>query len=579
MRENTVTLPIPEAPPGFLKSKVSLIREVALELGQANDPDEVMRIAISRGREVLGFSRLSVWLFDGGFHALRGTFGVDEHGSVVDERQSRVFDHVSVGPQREAWSKAPHYFVETNSPLRDSAGGIIGHGIHFTAPLYQAGQPRGYLSADDLLECPSLNQETGELMCLFAEFIAASYFSKIAEKQAYDAIEAQEQSEAAKREFLGMLSHEVRTPLNAILGYSQLLSMQENSEEQRSLAKTIESSGDHLLQMLNSMIDYSNLADRDLRARYTSCDPVQLAESVSCDLAPEAKRKKLNLDFIHLGDFSGSVLADAQGLKKILFNLIENAIKFTTKGGVKITAQTQPTPNRTLALQFTIEDTGCGIPLAEQSTVFEPFRQIDSSLTRKHGGVGMGLAVVERLVSGIRGKIHLESKENHGSTFTLNFEFDYDSAAPQVARTTIGSRASPSKPHEKCNILVVEDNPDDYLLVEQFIKGLGYPCPTWAKGGESAKGFIARHPYDFVLMDLQMPTIDGLQLTRLVRSGDCGVINKDVPIIGMTSNDEAYARERAIATGMDEYLSKPFKIKNLESVIQRVLEGQSPLPI
>ncbi|MBD5781152.1 response regulator [Pelagicoccus sp. NFK12] len=559
---------LPPAPNDFLQRAIPKVRQIAKLLSSLEDPDDVLRYAVEQGRHTLNFSRLSVWFFDGGFHALKGTFGVDPDGNVVDERHNKVFDHGTVGPQRQAWETEPYYFHKTDSPLRDSEGGIIARGVHFTAPLYRGGELTGYLSVDDLIESPSINAKTGPLLCLYAEVLAGQYYTKLAEQTARHATKAAERADDIKREFLGMLGHEVRTPLNAILGFAQLLCLNETSQEQRNLALTIEQSGDHLLSMLSSMMDYANLADRDLSGRYQPCDPIEIARETVDSFTQIARSKNLHITFRHLGDFEGTVMADPIGLRQILSNLVQNAIKFTDSGSVRVIAQSQPKPNGSVAIQYTVEDTGCGIAVDQRHSVFEPFKQIDSSLTRAHGGIGMGLAIVNRLVSGMRGQIQFESETLIGTSFKVDFQFDYASDAPDVHSSKIGTRSQLNKEPSKLKILIAEDNANNRLLLEHFLRQLGYPSPTQANDGETARTLIERTPYDFVLLDLQMPEVDGLTLTRMIRNGQCGSINRDVPIIGLTAHNIQYDRDRAISAGMDHYLTKPFKIEHLRDAIE-----------
>ncbi len=563
--------PAPELPTAsidFLQKAIPKIRKIAALLNKASDPDEVFRIAVVEGRQTLGLSRLSVWLFDDGFHALKGTFGVNKEGEVVDERNNRVFDKGSVGPQREAWEKSPYYFAKTDSPLRDSEGGIIARGAHFTVPLYQGGEVKGYLSVDDLISSPAINTKTGPMLIVFAEVIAAEYFTKVAERNAAIAKAASERAEDIKREFLGMLGHEVRTPLNAILGFAQLLCLNETSPQQKNLAQTIEQSGDHLLNLLSSMMDYANLADRDLSKRYVPCNPIEIARDTVDSFTQIARSKNLHITFEHLGDFEGSVLSDSVSLRQILSNLVQNAIKFTDSGTISVVVQSQPKPNQKVAIQYSVEDTGCGIASDQQAGIFEPFKQVDSSLTRAHGGIGMGLAIVKRLVSGMQGQIQFESESLIGTTFKVDFQFDYASNAPSVQRSSIGTRSPISKDPSKFNILIAEDNPNNRMLLEHFLMQLGYPAPVEAHDGEAARNLIEEHPFDFVLLDLEMPKLDGITLTRLIRGGECGSINKDVPIVGLTAHNIRYDRERAISAGMDHYLTKPFKFQQLRDAIE-----------
>lgn len=561
------------APASWLEDALVKLQRVSNELNRAASPDEVMRLAVTVGRESLGFQRLGIWLFEPSLHSLTGTYGVNEKGEIVDERRFRIFDRGSVAPQLEAWSRPPYYFLRADDNLRDSEGGTIARGVHFTVPLLHDGQTKGLVSVDDLIDGPAVNDKTGLLLTLFSNCVASHYFLKVAERQTRVAVAASERADAIKREFLGMLSHEVRTPLNAILGFAQLLCMDSEDPEQAQLAKTIEESGDHLLELLSSMMDYANLADEDLRQRFAPCSPIEIARETVDSFTEIAKRKGLSVHFAHKGDFSGLALADPIGLRQVLSNLVQNAVKFTDSGSIRVLAQSQPKPDGAVAFLISVEDTGCGIGEQDRALIFQPFKQIDSSLTRVHGGIGMGLAIVERLVTAMGGHVTCDSQPGKGTRFLIDFVFDYASKAPAIIAHGIGTRFPSAKDRSQLKLLIAEDNEHNRLVLLSFLKRLGYSEPEQALDGESARLLIAQRPYDLLILDLEMPKLDGLALTRMVREGHCGPINADVPIVGATAHNFKYDRDRSIAAGMNNYLSKPFRAEELDLTISQLVKA------
>lgn len=564
--------PLPKATEGWLEGCIAELRGLTAAMSGADSPDEVMRRAISGAREAFGFNRISAWLFEEGRRSLTGTFGVNADGELVDERHCRVFDHGSIAPQIEAWTHPPYYFVDVNDALRDSEGGVVAKGVHMTAPLMHQGECMGYVSIDDLLESAAMNDKSGALLGLFADAVAAQYFLKVAESRALSAEAASERADALKREFLGVLSHEVRTPLNAILGFAQLLCMESDSPNQVQLAKTIEDSGDHLLNLLTGMMEYANLAHEDLRRRFSPCDPVRIAQETVDSFAEFAGKRNLKIAFRHAGDFDGFVQADPVGLRQVFANLVQNAIKFTAEGTITVSVQTQSKSQEAIQFYISVEDTGCGIDEEHLKSIFKPFKQIDSSLTRDHGGIGMGLAIVERLVWAMGGRIACRSDVGKGSCFSIDFVFARSQEAPRAVAPVIDIRPAAAKARSRFKILVAEDDENNRNLLLSLLSRLGYPEPDCAVNGEEAARLIAQRPYDMLLFDLQMPKVDGLSLTRMVREGRCGPINCDSPIVGLTAHNNQYDRDRCISAGMNDYLVKPFKAGDLEAAMGQLIE-------
>lgn len=567
---------LPPAPPGWLEVQTAKIRQISLALGQAETPDDVFRISIATSRSLLGFNRIGAWLFEPGRRSLKGTFGVSPTGEPTDERHLRIFDHGSIAPQMVEWTRPPHYYLRAANPLRDSEGGIISTGAHITAPLFHQGNVIGFFAADDLLESAAINDQSGHLLGMLADYVSVHYHHKLAEERAKAAQAASERSDAIKREFLGMLSHEVRTPLNAILGFAQLLTLESNSVNQVQLARTIEQSGDHLLNLLNSMMEYAHLAGEDLRDRFVPSHPVQVARQTIESFSELAAAKKIQLQFRHEGDYLGPVHADPIGLRQVLGNLIQNAIKFTRQGHVSLVVQTQPKPQDAVEFFFTVEDTGCGIAPEHLATIFKPFEQIDSSMTRSHGGIGMGLAIVERLVLAMGGHVTCASEKGKGSRFAIDFTFNCATDTPSVPQHLIGTRAPSTNDRSKIKFLVAEDDETNRSLLLSVLTNLGFPQPDFAHDGDVATTLISQRPYDVLILDLQMPGFDGLTLTRMVREGLCGPVNRDAPIIGVTAHANQYDRERCTSAGMNAFIEKPFKLPHLHATILQLISSPHP---
>lgn len=562
------------APAGWLERSLIELQGLWEELSAARNSDEVFRLAVAYGRERLGFRRLSVWRFSGGFHCLRGTYGVNELDEIVDERDIRIFDQGSVTPYRDAWSKPPYYYLNTKDPLRDSDGRVIGEGVHFIAPVNLGDPLGGFLSIDDLLESEGVNGKTGALVGVFANIIGSAYQVRKANEKMAKAIDDKEKANAKKQEFLGMLSHEVRTPLNAILGFSQIICEESRSPEQANLAKTIEESGDHLLNLLTGMMEYAQLGNEDLKERFKACDAVRLLRDTVDVHVETAKRKGIGLSFEHAGDLEGEVLADSTGLRQILTNLLQNAIKFTREGEIRVVLQTQPKPSGKVALQLSVEDTGVGIPEHEIESIFEPFHQVDTTMTRGHGGIGMGLAIVERLARAMGGDMSCQSQVGAGSRFVVHFDFEYAGAAPLVTRHEIGTRSAAGKDRSHLKLLLAEDSATNRALLLRMLERAGFPRPEVASDGNEARQLLCQRPFDLFLADLHMPGVDGVTLTRLVREGKCGTINADVPIVALTAYHFEFDRHRAIAAGVDRYLVKPCKMETLEEAIEELVRSE-----
>jgi signal transduction histidine kinase/ActR/RegA family two-component response regulator len=373
-----------------------------------------------------------------------------------------------------------------------------------------------------------------------------------------EAVVQMEDALRAKGEFLAVVSHEIRTPLNGMLGMAQLMMMTTLSEEQRGYAQTIQNSGEMLLALINDILDYSKMESGKLSLDQRPVSVREVVRDVVQMLDAQAQAKRLSLKT----DIADTVLpwlkGDAMRLKQVLINLVGNAVKFTLRGGVKIVVRMQQQDG--LWLQCQVRDTGIGIPADRIGKLFQAFSQVDSSVTRRYAGTGLGLVICKRLVEGMGGTIAVESERAQGSTFT--FRIPVEPAPPPADAAAKASEAA--GPVRQFRVLVVEDNQVNQALALGMLNKLGVPADL-ARDGEEACNMVRHGAYDVVLMDMQMPRMDGVTATQAIR-GMQGI--RQPHIVAVTANAMDMDRQACLNAGMNDFLSKPFKVSELQQKLE-----------
>lgn len=427
------------------------------------------------------------------------------------------------------------------------------------------------------------NDEIGELAQAFNDMSAKLASSMEKEKMLLEAeASARLVAEVAnqhKNEFLSNISHELRTPLNAVIGMSEVLLRSDLRQAQQENVQAIKKAGKELLYLIDGVLDFSRLETGTFTLHPEPFDLYELLISLKRHYSEKAESKGLVVTNIEPVAVPRFIVGDVARLRQVLSNFMDNAIKFTNQGDVTIRVRPQGiTSNeqgQRIRLRFEVADTGCGIPLDKQADMFQSFTQMDRSSTRKVGGLGVGLALCRQIVDLMGGAIGMKSEPGVGSTFFVDLEFPVVPEKNQPQQATAvrqgTARQKKSKDVGPLRVMIAEDNPVNQKLLRLMLEQNGHTVLV-TNNGQEAVAALEEEDVDLILMDIQMPVMNGFEATAAIRKKEAAT-RTHIPIIAVTAHAMPGYREECIKAGMDNYLSKPFRMQELHEIINETMNG------
>ncbi len=451
-----------------------------------------------------------------------------------------------------------------STPIFSTAGEVLGtFALYFDQPMYPS---------TDKIQLVEIISRTAGMVIERERNMAAK---RLAREQLIRARNDAEAANIAKSDFLANISHEIRTPMNVVMGVADILLRHEGlTETQAELMGTLQNSATSLLELIDDLLDLPRIEAQTITLQPVPFDLDQLLEEVSAMMKIRADQKGLAFTATSHGEHRGKLIGDPARLRQIVLNLCGNALKFTREGGVSIHLSTAPSDNPALVnVSLVVTDTGIGIEADQVKTIFQKFTQADSSITRKFGGTGLGLSITKQLVEVMDGTITGDSTPGEGSTFTVTVPLRVDLAhelkpqAPTPAPAGVATPEVAAPPHR---ILLVEDFEPNAIIAGRYLRIFGYAYDVAANGLEAIER-VKTGQYTAILMDVQMPELNGFEATRRIRAYERGAGRDRTPIIAMTARAMAGDRERCLDAGMDDYLPKPFNAEELKEKLRALI--------
>lgn len=498
------------------------------------------------------------------------------------DKKTDTFSFPFFRDKKDQFSKVPAkgtisgYVVRTRKPLLlkgkdfnklEEAGEIEMVGtvskVWIGVPLKRNKEIIGVISLQNYEDENSFNREDLKVLQIIANQASMAIVHIRAQEEIRIAKEKAEENVRFKEQFLSTMSHEIRTPLNAVIGMSQLLMRSNPREDQKTYIDALQISGESLLRLINDILDYSKLESGKMVTEKIPFDPRQLILSLQQVFVFRTKEKGLELKTIIDPGVPDQVMGDPTRLTQVLTNFVGNAMKFTEKGSITLGLELKKETAKYAFIRFYVSDTGIGIPADKLDKIFESFSQVEASTTRKFGGTGLGLAISKRLIELFNAKIDVESKPGKGSTFSFTLQMEkveVKSGKPKEKETSGADFLRNKK------VLIVEDNALNRMLAEKFMKSWGMKVDAVENGAEALEK-IKKKNYDIVVMDLQMPVMDGYEAAKQIRLLPEKEKSK-VPIVALTASALLDVKSQVFEYGMNDVLMKPFQPEMLMKILE-----------
>lgn len=512
---------------------------------------------------IIDTTNFYIALYDPKKDSLSLPFFVDEKDNFTSIPAGKTLTYYVIKTQKPLLATKEKYKELVDLGEVENYGSI--QKIWLGVPLKVEGEVTGVLAVQSYTDENAFDQTDQKMLEFIADQISILINRKNNEVNLKEALKRATESDRLKSTFLATMSHELRTPLNAIIGFSEFLNQKSPPEDVEKFGKIINSSGYHLLSIVNDLFDITLIESGETKTRMEEVPLKNMFNDVHSIIVDKQLRSgKSNIELrleIPPDEIDLIIITDLNKLRQILTNLLKNALKFTVEGHIKYGYKLGKEQNNTV-LQFYVKDTGIGVKKDKQEIIFNIFTQGEDTNTRRFGGTGIGLSVAKKLTELLGGRIWLESEENKGSTFFFSLPFN----KPQIEVTKDSGNIESKIKYNKKLILIAEDDESSYTYIKFVVKKLGLNC-IWAKNGKEAVSMCKENQnINLVLMDINMPVLDGFKATLEIKK-----FNSNLPIIAQTAYAIAGDREKILEAGCDDYISKPINRKALVNVIEKHL--------